>query len=101
MDTITEEDQKQINDIADQISIIINRAVSKKVPNRDSKWEEHYNDCMERLSQEMHIVEKVIADYAEENLTVNRIEQEGYLRALKTMLNEFKDNEQYIYKWVK
>lgn len=32
---------------------------------------------------------EAINDYSEDNLTVNRIEMEGYLRGLITMTNQF------------
>ena len=59
----------------------------------DNKWKEYYDSIIEQLKSEIHQTKEVIADYNDNNLTINRIEQEGYLRALITMVNQF---EQYI-----
>ena len=59
----------------------------------DNKWKEYYDSIIEQLKSEIHQTKEVIADYNDNNLSINRIEQEGYLRALITMVNQF---EQYI-----
>jgi poly-beta-hydroxyalkanoate depolymerase len=77
-----------ISDIAETISEYVEQKLKKHI-NDDKEWESYYNNCILELKQDLKTAESVIKNYTEENLTVNRIEQEGYLRALKTMLNSF------------
>jgi hypothetical protein len=79
---------KLVSDITESVSKYVDQRLKIHI-NSNKEWESHYNDCILELKQELKTTESVIKDYTEENLTVNRIEQEGYLRGLKTMLNSF------------
>lgn len=86
---ITEEE------IAKQLTTLINQNILKK-SNDDNKWKNHYFEIIEELQHEIKFSEDSILDFKEDKLTFNLIEQEGYLRALKKMLNRFKDIESYL-----
>ena len=89
MKQITEEE------IAKQIAELINNKVSQ-LKRDDEKWKTHYNDVMEELESEIKSTEEFIKDFSESKLTINAIEQEGYLRGLKTMVNRFRSDEFYL-----
>jgi 3-methyladenine DNA glycosylase AlkD len=82
---------KLVLDITESVSKYVDQRLKIHI-NNDQEWKSHYNDCIRELKEELKATESVIKDYSEENLTVGRIEQEGYLRALKTMLNSFEHN---------
>lgn len=78
----------ELNDIAKDIASYIENKVSN-ITYDDQKWKEHYDSVVEELKNEIERTKEVIKDYSEDNLTVNRIELEGYLRGLITMTNQF------------
>lgn len=51
---------------------------------------------MEELEFEMKNTESLIEDYTNAKLPFNKIEQEGYMRCLITMVNRFRDWERYL-----
>lgn len=82
-------------EIAKQLTQLINNNITKS-SNDDNKWKIFYNDIIQDLKTQIKISEDNVNDFKENKLTFNLIEQEGYLRCLKTMLNTFKDNESYL-----
>lgn len=81
--------------IAKQIKTLIDNSINS-LNNVDKRWELHYKEIMCEISEEILICEEKIKDFREENLRINTIEQEGYLRCLKTMYNRFRDWEKDI-----
>jgi hypothetical protein len=84
--------------IAKQIKDLIDRNISN-IKHDDEKWKEHYQMIVEDLESEIKMTEELIEDFTESKLSINLIEQEGYLRCLKTMVNRFRDWEGYINKY--
>ena len=81
--------------IAKQIKDLIDRNVNT-IKHDDEKWKEHYQMIVEDLEGEIKMTEELIEDFTESKLSINLIEQEGYLRCLRTMVNRFRDWEGYI-----
>ena len=83
---------KQITEkeVAKQIAELINKNVSQ-LNHDDTKWKNQYDSVMEELESEIKNTEELIEDFTESKLTFNKIEQEGYLRCLRTMVNRFRD----------
>lgn len=79
-------------EVANKLTELINKLVYD-LQHDDQKWKDQYEEVMEELETEIRIAKEVILDFNEENLTLNKIEQEGYLRCLITMVNRFKDWE--------
>ena len=88
MENITEKE------VAKQLTELINRNVNS-LKLDDEKWKNQYNSVMEELEIEIKSTEELIEDFTESKLTFNKIEQEGYLRCLSTMVNRFRDWEKY------
>lgn len=88
MNNITQEE------IAKQIADLINENV-ERLNHNDKKYKNLYETIMEDLESEIRYTEELIEDFTESKLTINKIEQEGYLRCLKTMVNRFRDWEKY------
>ena len=86
------EKQKEIEEISKKISDLIERSV-EEVTYDDTKWKKYYENVIEELEYEIQSTEPIIADFTEAGLSINRIEVEGYMRALKTMLNRFKGGQ--------
>ena len=78
----------KLEDITRDIALYIENKVND-VNNDDQKWKEYYDSVIEELESEIVRTKEAIKEYSEDNLTVNRIEMEGYLRGLITMLNQF------------
>lgn len=74
--------------IAQQITELINYNVNK-LKNNDEIYKNQFNDVMFEIESEIKSTEETIEDFSESKLTINKIEQEGYLRCLKTMYNRF------------
>lgn len=85
---------KQITEkeIAKQITELINENINQ-LKNDDEKWKNQYDSVMEELEFEIKMAEELIEDFTESKLSFNKIEQEGYLRCLRTMVNRFRDWE--------
>lgn len=81
-------------EVAKQLAVLINRNVNS-LKLDDEKWKNQYNYVMEELEIEIRDTEELIEDFTESKLTFNKIEQEGYLRCLRTMVNRFRDWEKY------
>ena len=88
MENITEKE------VAKQLTELINRNVNR-LKLDDEKWKNQYNSVIEELEIEIKSTEELIEDFTESKLTFNKIEQEGYLRCLNTMVNRFRDWEKY------
>ena len=87
---------KNLNEkeIAKQLNELINRNVNS-LKLDDEKWKNQYNAVMEELEIEIKNTEELIEDFTESKLSFNKIEQEGYLRCLRTMVNRFRNWEKY------
>lgn len=86
MKTITQEE------VLGYLTDFINNNVSR-LRQDDHSWKNHYDSVMIDLEYEIKSTEELIEDFTESKLTFNKIEQEGYLRCLKTMYNRFKEWE--------
>lgn len=86
--------KKKVNleDITRDIAHYIETKVND-INHDDQKWKNYYDSIIVELESEMDRTKEAIKEYSEDNLTVNRIEMEGYLRGLITMLNHF---ERYL-----
>jgi hypothetical protein len=78
-------------EIAKQIAELINRNVNS-LKQDDEKWKNHYESVMSELDYE---IKEAIQDFSESKLSINRIEQEGYLRCLEVMVNRFRAMESF------
>lgn len=87
---------KQITEkeVARQITDLINKNVNQ-LKHDDQKWKSQYDSVIEELESEIKQTEELIEDFTESNLSFNKIEQEGYLRCLRTMVNRFRDWERW------
>jgi hypothetical protein len=56
----------------------------------DHVWQTHFMDCIENVEFDISRAEEDIVELKEDKLTLNALEQEGYLRGLKTTLNTLK-----------
>ena len=85
---------KQITEkeIAKQIAELINKNVNQ-LKHDDEKWKNQYDSVLEELETEIKLTEELLEDFTESKLSINLIEQEGYLRCLRTMVNRFRDWE--------
>jgi alanine dehydrogenase len=82
--------------IAKDLAELINSKV-RQLEDSDQKWKELYSDAIYELERQMSNARDAIKYYKESNLTINAVEQEGYLRGMITMLNYFKFlQEQFI-----
>lgn len=79
-------------DVAQRVAVLIDQAVNEATKGV-TKWKRQYKTVMDELELEISQSEIEIKDLTEDNLSINRIEEEGYLRALKTMVNRFKNWE--------
>lgn len=86
----------EVQDIANKLTSIIIREVSKNTPTDSYKnYVEHMFDNIEQMIEQG---KAVLKDAKEDNLTFNTIESEGYLRGLIYVYNELKINLQYYIK---
>jgi hypothetical protein len=85
---------KQITEkeIARQIAELINKNVNT-LKQDDEKWKYQYDCVLQELESEIKLTEELLEDFTESKLSINLIEQEGYLRCLRTMVNRFRDWE--------
>lgn len=73
--------------IAIKIQSLIDLEVRKQTP--DIKWKKHYEEVMSDLIHELVQTEAAIEEFKEHNLSINTIEEEGYRRCLKYMIDRF------------
>jgi uncharacterized membrane protein YgaE (UPF0421/DUF939 family) len=87
---------KQITEkeIAKQIAELINKNVNQ-LKHDDEKWKNQYDSVLQELESEIKSTEELLEDFTESKLSINLIEQEGYLRCLRTMVNRFRDWERW------
>jgi uncharacterized membrane protein YgaE (UPF0421/DUF939 family) len=87
---------KQITEkeIAKQIVELINKNVNQ-LKHEDEKWKNQYDSVLQELESEIKSTEELLEDFTESKLSINLIEQEGYLRCLRTMVNRFRDWERW------
>ena len=87
---------KQITEkeIARQIAELINKNVND-LKQDDEKWKNQYDSVLQELESEIKLTEELLEDFTESKLSINLIEQEGYLRCLRTMVNRFRDWERW------
>lgn len=77
-----------------EIAELINRNVNS-LKQDDEKWKNHYESVMSELDYEINKTKEAIQDFSESKLSINRIEQEGYLRCLEVMVNRFRAMESF------
>ena len=87
--------KKNIKKLAEDLEAIINSEI-RKTQSDDTKYKNHYNNVMAELENRIKDTETFKQHLTEQNLSFNAIEAEGYLRALKDMVEEFKSWEKYI-----
>jgi CRISPR/Cas system CMR-associated protein Cmr5 small subunit len=87
---------KQITEkeIAREIAELINKKVND-LKQYDEKWKNQYDSVLQELESEIKLTEELLEDFTESKLSINLIEQEGYLRCLRTMVNRFRDWERW------
>lgn len=78
----------KLEDITRDIALYIENKVND-INSDDQKWKNYYDSIIVELESEIVRTKEAIKEYSEDNLTVNRIEMEGYLRGMITMLNQF------------
>jgi len=83
-----------LKEIAEKVQKMIDYEVSK-IENNETKWKNQYENVMNELEGELKYTNEIIEEFKESKLSVNVIEQEGYRRCLKTMINKFRDFEKY------
>ncbi len=83
-----------VEEISKELIKMIDNKVSI-IENNDQKFKTHYESVMDELESELKFTSELIEDFKEGGLTINAVEQEGYLRCLKTMVNRFRDWEKF------
>jgi tRNA A37 N6-isopentenylltransferase MiaA len=88
-----EKNDKAIIIIAEEIATLVHRTV-KRIEYDEQKYKNQYDSVMSELEDEIKQIESSIIYFKEEKLTFNAIEQEGYLRCLKQMVDRFRSWEE-------
>lgn len=83
-----------MEELAKKLQRFIDYEVSKTIET-NTKYERLYKSILEILDEEITHARKLKTDCANDELTINAVEWEGYLRALLTMQSKFKHIEQY------
>jgi uncharacterized membrane protein YgaE (UPF0421/DUF939 family) len=83
-----------LKEIAKKVQTLIDFEVSN-IERTENKWKNQYESVMSELENELKYTNETIEDFQENNLTFNIIEQEGYKRCLRTMINRFHYFEKY------
>lgn len=81
--------------VSKEITHIINKKINEFKRN-DDKYRNHYESVMEELESEIKDSEELIGYLTEENLSISRIGEEGYLRCLKHIVGMFREWEKDI-----
>ena len=63
---------------------------TRSVKHQNEAWEKHGKDIIRDLEQEIELTLELIQDFKESQLTINAVEQEGYLRCLQTLKERYK-----------
>ncbi len=85
---------KMIAEITADIEKIIKWQVSLN-DRDDSKYERLYKSCIKDIEIEIKSSKEIIKDFNDNELSFNKIEQEGFLRGLIYIRDLFKENESY------
>ena len=85
---------KMIAEITADIEKIIKWQVSLN-DRDDSKYERLYKSCIKDIEIEIKSSKEIIKDFNDNELSFNKIEQEGFLRGLIYIRDLFKENEGY------
>lgn len=86
--------EKMIAEISADIEGIIRWQVKQGI-NDDSKYERLYKSCIQDIENEIKSSKEIIKNFSENELSFNKIEQEGFLRGLIYIRDLFKENESY------
>ena len=86
--------EKMIAEITADIEKIIKWQVSLN-DRDDSKYERLYKSCIKDIEIEIKSSKEIIKDFNDNELSFNKIEQEGFLRGLIYIRDLFKENEGY------
>ncbi len=73
----------------------IQKGVSKETRNID-KYDEFVKDLLDSISTYKDTTKEILKECDEENLTFNKIENEGFLRCLITIESEIMDGLKYV-----
>ncbi len=87
-----EKDNEVIMSIAEKLAVLVNQT-AKNVENNEQKYKNQYDSVMAELEFEIKQASSGLEYLKEENLTFSAIEQEGYLRCLKQMVDKFRSWE--------
>ena len=91
---MSETNQEKINDIANTIANDLTKIIQKEVYLINKKnpiWKDVVEEFLRDIESDLESAESSIQEYNDDNLTINRIEQEGYLRCLKWMQYNLSD----------
>ena len=80
-----------VTQIAKDIESLIKQQVNELTYDDNAKWKDKYNNAIAELDYEIENAKSLIEDYSKNELKINSVEQEGFLRALITMRNVFKN----------
>ncbi len=86
---------RTVEEIAEELLELI-ELKSQTSYRKDNKWKHHYENVMQQLEQEIKLYKEIIVENTDNNLTLNKIEAEGYMRGLITMVNRFRDDEKWM-----
>ena len=86
--------EKIIAEITAGIERIIDWNI-KQINEGDSKYERLYKSCIKDIEIEIKASKEIIKDFNDNELSFNKIEQEGFLRGLIYIRDLFKENEGY------
>jgi glycerate kinase len=96
---IQKQKETELQELSATIQNIINREVEDKLnSNVTNNYKDAYENMISTIEEHIDNYKESIEDFTETNLTVNKIESEGGLRALITVLNEIKYSEKYYFK---
>jgi len=88
---------KNITNLAEDLDRIINSEVNNRISHMKLvSYEELFNRCLEDIQDLIKETRKDIQDLSESNLSINRIEQEGYLRCLINTESNMLYNKKYM-----
>ena len=84
------ENQKEIDDIALKLEYLINQKVNSYLSDKNY-LEDNVSNFFESLNNKLDIIQDNQEFFIRENLTINNIEAEGYIRAILDVIQLVKD----------
>ena len=92
METKKHSKDKQLKYIAQKVNEIV-ESIVLRTNNEDHKYKMLYDSIISDLELDIKLTEEHLSDLKDGSLKFSQIELEGFLRALKTMLDRFKTFE--------